>query len=156
LGELPHETAEEILDEMEQESKAEVAELLEFEADSAGGLMNTEFVALSPDQTVHEALAAIRSHEDLLDSLTAVYLLDARGVLTGAVPLARLVAARPDVRLAALSTEPVQAVPADERQDRVTDRFDKYNLLALPVVDARGRMLGLITADDIISVLRAA
>jgi Mg/Co/Ni transporter MgtE len=64
--------------------------------------------------------------------------------------------AAPDTRLATLSTEVPQAVSVDERQDRVTDLFDKYNLLALPVVDERGQLAGVITADDIISVLRAA
>src|SRR4051812_42084463 len=156
LNELEEETAEEILDEMEPASKTEVQELLDFEADSAGGLMNTDYVAVSESATVAEALAEIRAHEDLLDTLTTVFLVDARGRLSGGVPVARLAAATPESTLASLSTEVPQAVTVDETQDRVTDRFDKYNLLALPVVDLHGRLAGVITADDIISVLRAA
>ena len=96
------------------------------------------------------------AHEDLLDTLTTVFLLDAYGRLTGSVPVGRLAMAAPDTPLVTLSTEVPQAVSVDERQDRVTDLFDKYNLLALPVVDERGLLAGVITADDIISVLRAA
>jgi CBS domain-containing protein/sporulation protein YlmC with PRC-barrel domain len=156
LNELEEQTAEEILDEMEPASKTEVEELLEYKHDSAGGLMNTEYVAVSDAGTVADAAAEIRAHDDLLDTLTTVFLLDGHGRLTGSVPVGRLAMAAPETRLVTLSTEVPQAVSVDERQDRVTDLFDKYNLLALPVVDERGQLAGVITADDIISVLRAA
>ena len=156
LGELEQATADEILGEMEPASKTEVTELLEYPADSAGGLMTTDYVAVAERATAAEALAEIRAHDHLLDALTTIYLVDQAGRLTGAVPLARLAVASPDAPLRALAAEPPQAVAVDERQDRVTDRFDKYNLLALPVVDARNRLVGVITADDIISVLRIA
>jgi CBS domain-containing protein/sporulation protein YlmC with PRC-barrel domain len=156
LNELEEETADEILEEMEPESKTEVEELLEFEADSAGGLMNTDYIAVRDAATVAEAMAEIRAHEDLLDTLTTVFLVDEQGRLTGGVPVGRLVTATADTTLSTLSAEVPQAVSVDETQDRVTDRFDKYNLLALPVVDEQGQLAGVITADDIISVLRAA
>jgi Mg/Co/Ni transporter MgtE len=101
-------------------------------------------------------MAEIREHEDLLDTLTTVFLVDVHGRLVGGVPVARLVTAALDATVASMAGDPPQAVTVDERQDRVTDLFDKYNLLALPVVDARGQLAGVITADDIISVLRAA
>ncbi len=156
LGELEEATAEEILGEMEPESKTEVTELLEYPPDSAGGLMTTDYVAVREEATVAEALAGIRTHEHLLDTLTTVYLVDTAGRLTGAVPLARLAVAPPDAALQNPAGEPPQSVVVDERQDRVTDRFDKYNLLSLAVVDRHGRLVGVITADDIISVLRLA
>jgi CBS domain-containing protein/sporulation protein YlmC with PRC-barrel domain len=156
LNELEDETAEEILDEMEPASKTEVEELLEFEHDSAGGLMNTDYVAVRGTATVADAMAEIRAHDDLLDTLTMVFLVDEQGRLTGAVPVGRLVMADPGTVLASLGGEAPQSVSVDETQDRVTDRFDKYNLLALPVVDEQGQLAGVITADDVISVLRAA
>jgi flagellar motility protein MotE (MotC chaperone)/sporulation protein YlmC with PRC-barrel domain len=156
LGELEEATAEEILDEMEPASKTEVTGLLEYDAESAGGLMTTDYVAVAEQATAADALAEIRAHEHLIDALTTVYLVDGSRRLTGAVPLARLAVAPPETPLQELAGETPQRVALDERQDRVTDRFDKYNLLALPVVDARNRLVGVITADDIISVLRVA
>jgi Mg/Co/Ni transporter MgtE len=118
--------------------------------------MNTDYVAVRDAATVAEAMAEIRAHEDLLDSLTTIFLVDEQGRLTGGVPVGRLVTAAPDTMLSTLSAEVPQSVSLEETQDRVTDRFDKYNLLALPVVDEQGQLAGVITADDVISVLRAA
>jgi magnesium transporter len=154
LSELEKETSDEILDEMDSAPKTEVRELLEFEEDTAGGLMNTEFVALHQNASVMDALAALRGNEDLLESLNTLYLVDADERLTAAIPLARLFIASGGAKLKDLATETLIEVSVDEHQDRVTELFDKYNLLTLPVVDDEGRLAGVITADDIISVLR--
>jgi magnesium transporter len=154
LAELGKETSEEILDEMESEPETEVRELLEFEEDTAGGLMNTEYVALAETATVEDAIAALRQNEELLETLNTLFLVDADERLTGAVPLARLFTASGVTPLRALAAEKLVQVNVDEKQDRITELFDKYNLLALPVVDEEGKLSGAITADDIISVLR--
>ncbi|HBY62218.1 MAG TPA: magnesium transporter, partial [Solibacterales bacterium] len=154
LAELEKETSEEILEEMDTEPKTEVRELLEFEEDTAGGMMNTEFVALHSNATVADAIEGIRGNEELAESLSSVFLVDEDESLAGAVPVARLFLARPGQPLRELAAENLQRVTVDERQDRVTELFDKYNLLALPVVDEEGKLAGVVTADDIISVLR--
>jgi magnesium transporter len=155
LNELEDETSEEILDEMDAAPKGEVRELLEFEEDSAGGLMNTEYVSLHENASVMDALAALRGNEDLLESLNTLFLVDAEEKLCGVIPLARLFIASGGAKLKDLSAETLIQVTVDEHQDRVTELFDKYNLLTLPVVDEDGKLAGVITADDIISVLRA-
>jgi len=154
LAELEEETSEEILEEMESEPKAEVRELLEFEEDTAGGLMNTEYVALPTGATVADAFAALRGNEDLLETLNTLFLIDGDGRLTGVVPLARLFVAAESKPLKELANESLIQVSVEEKQNRVTEVFDKYNLLALPVIDEDGKLAGVITADDIISVLR--
>ena len=154
LAELEEETSEEILEEMEHEPKSEVQELLEYEEDTAGGMMNTEYVALKEDATVGDALAALRENEELLETLNTLFLVDSEDHLKGTVPLARLFLHEGATRLASLAVETTIDVPVDERQDRVTELFDKYNLLALPVIGEDGKLAGVITADDIISVLR--
>jgi magnesium transporter len=154
LSELEDETSEEILDEMDSAEKTEVEELLEFDEDTAGGMMNTEYVALHENALVTDALSALKGNEDLLESLNTLFLIDADGRLIASVPLARLFIASPGARLKDLGAETLIQVPVDEKQDRVTEAFDKYNLLTLPVVDEEGRLSGVITADDIISVLR--
>ena len=92
--------------------------------------------------------------EDLLEILNTVFLIDGDGRPTASIPLARLLVAPPETRLKDLAAVPLITVPVDETQDRITELFDKYNLLTLPVVDNEGKLAGVVTADDIISVLR--
>jgi Mg/Co/Ni transporter MgtE len=154
LGELEEETSEEILEEMEPEPKTEVEELLGFEEDEAGGMMNTHYVALPETATVAEAMAALAGEEELLESLNTIFLVDAGERLSATVPLARLFRASGTTALKELAAETLIKVDDGEDQDRITELFDKYNLLALPVVDEDGKLSGVITADEIISVLR--
>jgi magnesium transporter len=154
LSELEESASEEILDEMDSAPGSEVRELLEYEDDTAGGLMNTEYVVLHDNATVADAMGALKANEDLLDGLNVLFLVDAEERLAAAIPLARLFVAAGDARLRDLASETLIQAPVDERQDRVTELFDKYNLLALPVVDEDGKLAGVITADDVISVLR--
>jgi magnesium transporter len=154
LSELEESASEEILEEMDSAPKTEVRELLEYADDIAGGLMNTEYVALHENATVADGLAALRAHEDLLESVNVLFLVDSDGRLTAAVPIARLFIAPHGEKLRDFGSETLIHVPVDEHQDRVTELFDKYNLLTLPVVDEEGKLVGAITADDVISVLR--
>jgi CBS domain-containing protein/sporulation protein YlmC with PRC-barrel domain len=154
LSELPEESSEEILDEMESEPKIDVQELLEFEEDTAGGLMNTEYVVLHDNATVADAMSALKGNEELLETLNTLFLIDEDERLTAAIPLARLFLAGGETRLKTLAAETLIQVTVDETQERVSEYFDKYNLLILPVVDDEGKLAGVITADDIISLLR--
>jgi sporulation protein YlmC with PRC-barrel domain/CBS domain-containing protein len=154
LSELAEEASGEILDEMESEPKNEVAELLEYEEDTAGGMMNTDYVALHENATVADAFEAIRGNEEQLDSLYTLFLVDEEGRLAASVPVQRLFIAPSNGRLKDLASVPLLSVSVHEKQDRVTELFDKYNLLTLPVLDEEGKLAGVVTADDIISVLR--
>jgi flagellar motility protein MotE (MotC chaperone)/sporulation protein YlmC with PRC-barrel domain len=154
LAELEDDTTKDILSEMESEPQNEITELLEYEEDSAGGLMNTEYVALSNIATVADAFAALKGNEEVLDSLNTLFLITDEGKLTGAVPLVRLFSATGETPLTKLAVETLLQVSSDRQQDEITKLFDKYNLLSLPVVDAEGRLEGVITADDVIAILR--
>jgi magnesium transporter len=154
LSEMEESTSEEILEEMDVAPESEVRELLEFEEDTAGGMMNTEYITLHDGATVEDAMTALRGNEDQLENLNSLFLVDAEGRLTAAVPLARLFVASGATPLRQLASETLISAAVTDRQDDVTELFDKYNLLALPVVDEDKRIAGVITADDIISVLR--
>lgn len=154
LAELEEQTSEEILEEMEPEEKTEVEELLEFAENSAGGLMNTEYVALSDRSTVAEAMEALKTNEEILEKLNTLFLVDSDGRLTASVPLAKMFIAAGATPLKDLASEPLLQVDVEEKEDRITEIFDKYNLLALPVVDEAGKLAGAITADEVISLLR--
>jgi magnesium transporter len=154
LAELEEETTAEILDEMETKPLEDVRELLEYDEDTAGGMMNTEAIVLPRDTTLDTAMARLREHEDLLENTHVLFLTDELNRVTATVPLARLFLADGATRLQDLAAERLIATTPEEKKDRVTELFDKYNLLALPVLSEDGTLAGVITADDVISVLR--
>lgn len=154
LAELEEETTSEILEEVTEETKSEVSEIIEYGEHTAGFLMNTEFVAVPVTATVAETIEALRRDEELLDSLNTVFLVDEAGRLCAAVPLARLFIAPGNTPVRDLAAETLIQVKVGDKEDRVTELFDKYNILTLPVIDEKGKLAGVITADDIISVLR--
>jgi len=154
LSELQEETTAEILDEMEKEPLSDVQELLEYHEGTAGGMMNTEAIVLPDDIALSDALVNLRDHEELLENTHVLFLADPGGKITAAVPLARLFLADGGTKLRELAMEPLVSTSVDEKQNRVTELFDKYNLLAMPVLDDDGTLAGVITADDVISVLR--
>ena len=153
LSELTDERSEAIMEEMEPEERQEVADLLEFDEDSAAGRMTTDFVRASNEGTVADAVAALREFDGDVELVTEVYLLDAGGVLKGAVPLGRMILAQPETRLAVLAEPRVLSCPWDMHQNELAELFDKYNLHALPVLDAQRRMVGLVQSEEIISFL---
>jgi flagellar motility protein MotE (MotC chaperone)/sporulation protein YlmC with PRC-barrel domain len=154
LAELPQEQSDAILEEMEPEERQEVEELLEFDEDSAAGAMTTDFIHVGMDATVGQAVQALRNFDGDPESVTEIYLLDEKEMLRGAISLARLVMALPETRLSVLAEPRVLSCPADTNQGDLAELFDKYNLHALPVVDAQGRMVGEVQADHVISFLR--
>ena len=154
LAELPEEQSDAILEEMEPEERQEVEELLEFDENSAAGCMTTDFVAVGKEATVALAVEALRNFDGDPESVTEVYLLDEQRVLRGAIPLARLVMAQPETHLSVLTEARVLSCPINLHQNELAELFDKYNLHALAVVDAQGRMVGVVQADHVISFLR--
>jgi magnesium transporter len=155
LGDLPEERTSEILQEMQPEERKEVADLLEFGENTAAGRMNTEFLALPFQAKVSDAVEALRHFEGGVESVSAIYLVDSQNTLVGAVPLAKIVLAEPEAPLLSLIQEPLISCPAGAKENEVAELFDKYNLLALPVVDENKKLTGVITSDDVISLLRA-
>jgi sporulation protein YlmC with PRC-barrel domain len=154
LGELPEEQSDAILEEMEPEERQEVEELLEFDEDSAAGCMTTDFVSLDKEATVAQAVEALRAFDGDPESVTEIYLLDEKQVLRGSIPLARLVVAHGETHLSVLAEARVLSCPINLHQNDLAELFDKYNLHALAVVDAAGRMVGVVQADHVISFLR--
>ena len=154
LAELPEDQSDAILEEMEPEERQEVEELLEFDENSAAGCMTTDFVSLGMQSTVAQAVQALRTFDGDPESVTEIYLLDEKRVLHGAIPLARVVMAQPESRLSVLAEPRVLSCPADMNQNDLAELFDKYNLHALPVVDAQNRMVGVVQSEQVISFLR--
>jgi magnesium transporter len=155
LADLPEERTTQILEEMTPEDRQEVVELLEFGETTAAGRMNTEFLAVDSEATVNDAIQALRNFEGGVETVSTIFLVDREGRLTGAVPLVRLVLAHYDDKLVSLAQHPLISTQAGVREKEVAELFDKYNLQTLPVVDEQGNLTGVITSDDVISLLRA-
>jgi magnesium transporter len=155
LAELSDERSEAILEEMEPEERQEVEDLLEFRENSAAGRMTTDFVQVSSLSSVTDAVRALREFDGDPEGVTEIYLTGHDEVLKGVVPLARLILALGETRLAVLAEPRIISCPAEAHQDEVAELFDKYNLHALPVVDSANRLVGVVQADHVIAFLRA-
>ena len=153
LAELPEETSSELLQDMDQEEAAELGELLEFPENCAGGRMTTDYVAIPSSADVAAARDLIRSVPELPENLTTIFLVDTEGKLTGSVALPQLIVAEPQTSLKELQSEPRISIAAQAPEEDVVELFDKYNLLVLPVVDQDQLLIGIVTVDDIVSVL---
>jgi magnesium transporter len=153
LADLPEERSGEILKEMEPEERQEVTQLLEFPERSAAGRMTTEFVAVAETSVVDDAIEALRRFEGSREAVATIYLTGHGGKLVGSVPLVKIAISSPAAQLSDLG-EPYVACAPDTPQDEVAALFDKYNLITLAVVDEHGRLTGIITADDVITMLR--
>src|SRR6266498_678474 len=144
LADLPEERTSQILQEMQPEERQEVAELLGFGETTAAGRMNTQYLALSNQATADDAIEALRNYEGGIETVSTIYIVDEHDHLTGAVPLAKLVLAKSDDKLSALSQEPLISCHAGARESEVAEIFDKYNLVTLPVMDDEGTLTGVI------------
>jgi Mg/Co/Ni transporter MgtE len=154
LGDLTEERSDEILEEMEPEQREEMEELLEFKENTAAGRMNTEYLAVPDKATVGDAIDALRKFEGDVSSVVTIYLLDESGKLDGSVPLQNLVLGNPESPLKQYGAEPLVFCNEHTPEREVAELFDKYNLMSLPVVDEDGKLTGVITADDVIALLR--
>jgi CBS domain-containing protein/sporulation protein YlmC with PRC-barrel domain len=153
LAKVPAPRAEELLHEMEAPESEAVRRLLEYDPDSAGGVMTTNVLTIAADRPVAEALHVYQTREDAPDFAYYFFVLDEQGRLTGVLSMRQVLIAAPTARVSDVMTrEPVTAAPDDEPQ-QVAEKIAEYNLLAIPVVDDEQRFLGAVTVDDVLDVV---
>jgi magnesium transporter len=155
LGDLSQDQTEQILVEMKPEASQEVVELLEHREETAAGRMTTEFLALPVTATVANAIGVMREFEGGIETVITIYLVDSHGTLVGAVPLVKIVLANPETPLLSLTQEPLVSTHKETSDNEVAEIFDKYNLVTLPVIDEHSKLVGVVTSDDVISMLRS-
>ncbi len=155
LAGLSPETSRELLREMPGDDAQEVQELLRFEENTAGGMMNTDFVFVGETATRDEVVEWIRSKDLKLDQLDTVFVIDGEARFSGSVAVARLALATPGQPMSELKSDPLVSVSPEAEGKEVFELFDKYNLRSLAVVDLRGRPIGAITVDDVVTRLVA-
>ncbi len=154
LADLPAEDSGAILSEMAPEERQPITRLLEFGQKTAAGRMTTEFLALPVDATVRDGMESLRTFPGGFKSALVIYLLDRERELCGGVTLLKIATATPATPLRSLTATPMITCSTEAGDEEVAELFDKYNLLTLPVVDDHQRLVGIITADDVLSLLR--
>lgn len=153
LGELPQEKSTALLREMEVEEAQDVRDLLSYPPDTAGGMMTTEFVALPADLTVEETFARLRSAAPEVEAIYYLFVVDADERLVGVLTLRHLILAQPTARLREIMLDEPARVHHTDSRDTVAEIVEKYDLLALPVVDDHNVLVGMITVDDVVSLI---
>jgi CBS domain-containing protein len=152
LGDLPEGRAEEILEGMEQERAEDLRELLVHPDETAGGLMTTAYLALSPGLTVEAAIARLKAEAPNLDIMDYIFVVDEEEVLQGVVSIRDLLTAHSHQALAQIQRARVVSVKLDEDQNEVVEAFTKYGFRALPVVDEQGRLKGVISFRSVLGI----
>jgi len=153
IDHLPEELSSAVLELIRPKPGGGVSELLEYEEKTAGRLMNPNVFALSEDLTAGEAITALQAARDV-EMVFYLYVVDERRHLVGVVSLRRLLLVPPDTPLKRIMTTDVQSARVDLDQEEVAREVASYNLLALPVVDAENKLVGVITVDDVIDVIK--
>ncbi len=148
LAELPEERSQRLVSLMESEEAEEVKMLMRFPDDTAGGIMTTDYATVRPDITAEQAIKVLREEASEIETLIYVYVTDTDENLLGVFSLTELIFAKPKEKVADFMDEKPKRVHALDDQDTVAQIINKYDLLAVPVVDESNKLLGIVTADD--------
>ena len=150
LSDLPVDKAKEILEQIDKDEAEDIQELLSHEEDTAGGLMTNEFIAYRPDLLVSEALEKFRTDAEEVEAVYYLYITDAEEKIKGVISLRDLLLAPLDARLSDIMKTKLKMVSPSTDEIEVAEIVSKYNLVAVPVVDDEGYLLGIVTIDDIV------
>ncbi len=154
LETIPEEFANEIRRHMEQKDREEVDELLQYHPESAGGLMSPDFMSLDEYLTVGEAISIVQRKSEEMEMVFYLYITHSEGKLAGVISLRELLMNSPDKKLKDIMNSNVISVSTDTDQGEVAHVVSQYNILAVPVVDSSYSLVGIVTVDDIIDVIR--
>ncbi len=152
LADLESDKAREILESIEKEEAEDIQELLAHEEDTAGGLMTNQFISYPPGLTIQEALERFKLDAHEVETVYYIYITEGER-LTGVTTLKDMLLHSPQMTLSGIMESKLKTVSPDADQQVVAEIISKYNLLALPVVDDEGDLLGIVTIDDIMDIL---
>ena len=155
IADLPEAQAKIVLDGIEPEDSEDVRQLLKYEEDTAGGIMQSELVCVDKDATIRDAVQTVvkESESEEIENIYNVFVVDKENRLTGTVPLQKLITTKPTTLIHKCMDENIPSVNVNVDQEEVARMFEKYDLVSLPVVDDDNRLLGRITVDDVVDVI---
>jgi magnesium transporter len=154
IGRLPEDRSQDILDKMKKAESEEVEDLLRYDDDTAGGIMVPDFIALKEDVTAREAIESLQKEHSDVEMAFYLYVVDEYGKLVGVSSLRQLVVVPPEKPLKEFMSTDVFSVQTDMDQEEVARIVARYDILAVPVVDDANRLVGVVTVDDVIDILR--
>jgi len=156
LQQLPNTVMQEMLQNMDLQNRERVEAVLSYPDDTAGGLMNTDTVTIRPDITVETALRYLRRHSEIPDSTDSIFVVSRkRNALIGVLPITRLLISDPQMLVREImKTENDHAIPADLPEREVARIFEQRDLISAPVINEERQLLGRITIDDVVDVIR--
>ena len=155
IAELPEEKQQEVLDSIDDpELKSEITELLTYDGNTAGGLMAKELVKVNVGASMLDCVRELRKHGDDIDNIYQIHVVDDHGRLVGAIPLKKLITESLRTPVKDMYDPDTAVVKASTDAEEVARLMEKYNLVVMPVVDDRGRLVGRITFDDVMDTIR--
>ena len=154
LQQLPDRVMAEVLSAMSERDRLRVERVLSYDEETAGGLMDTDTVSVRPNLTLDVVLRFLRRHEQLPESTDNLFVVNRQDKFIGLLPLTRLLTSDPSATVREIMLTDVQAIPADMPDDEVAQLFAKYDWITAPVVDEDNRLVGRITIDDVVDVIR--
>lgn len=154
LRTLPDRVYREVLNSMDSQDRSRVETALSYDEDTAGGIMNTDTITLRPEVSVDVVLRYLRLKGQLPEATDSFYVVDRNNRFIGAVSLAAIVTAKPEIIISSLINAEIEAVQANMDEHEVAQLFEKHDWFSAPVIDQNGHLLGRITIDDVIDVIR--
>ncbi|TCK07302.1 magnesium transporter [Marinobacterium mangrovicola] len=154
MQQMPERLMKEVLRIMDKQNRKRVEKLLSYPEDTAGGLMNTDTVTIRPDITVETVLRYLRRHSDVPQDTDSLFVVSRKDSFIGVLPLTRLLTSDPQVMVREIMRTEQAAIPATLPDQEVARLFEDEDLVSAPVIDDNGRLLGRITIDDVVDVIR--
>ena len=154
LQQLPEQVISEVLSAMTDQDRKRVETILSFDEDTAGGLTNTDTITVRPRFTLDVVLRYLRRHDELPQSTDNLVVVNRKDAYLGLLPLTKLLTNDPSVTVREVMETEVDAIPADMPDTEVAKLFEQHDWVSAPVIDAQGKLLGRITIDDIVDVIR--
>ena len=154
LQQLPIKVAQEVLEAMDQQDRQRVEQILSYDEDTAGGLMNTDSITVRRNHTVELVLRYLRRHETLPEMTDNILVVSRDDEFLGILPLKEMLVSDPNTSVREVMRKDISAIPVDMEATKVAQLFEQHDWVSAPVIDSNGKLLGRITIDDVVDVIR--
>ncbi len=153
LQQLPDRVIPEVLQAMDDQNRQRIEQILNYDEDTAGGLMNTDTITVRPDLTLDVVLRYLRRHEELPETTDSLFVVNRKDTFLGILPVTKLLTSSPNLTVREVMVTDIQPVPATMPDTEVAQRFERYDWVTAPVIDGDNKLVGRITIDDVVDVI---